>query len=173
MQKSEAIEKIIADANYRNLCNRIDRNGDLYQNFILWLLEMPDKKLLDLYAQPGFKYYMVRVITQTKGIQAKDNAWNKKHQFCLHMESIMVHHEYREPFDHDTIDKIEKELDNLPVCVSGFSYEKELLKLFVECGSISEVSRQTGISYKSIRTAVNATKQHIKNKIQNTSNHSA
>lgn len=167
MSKSDIIEQIVADANYRNLCNRIDKAGDLYQNFIVWLLEMPEKKLISLYETPYFKYCMVRVITQKRKLMYVDEAWYERARFVGGFDGYDISDtEYNH--DIDTIaGKVEQVLHELPVCDSGFSYEKELFTASLEIKSLRELSRQTGISYKSIRRSIHATTDHIRSKVQN------
>jgi len=119
---------------------------DLKQHLFLQLLEKPDGFILELEMKGKLKSYVVKMI------------WNISHwtkgNFKPRSKEVLV-----EKFK-DVKDDIDEEVD-IPLHKLHW-YNRELLKLYAECGTYQAVSNATMIPVKSVFENVRKTKKIIK-----------
>jgi DNA-directed RNA polymerase specialized sigma24 family protein len=136
---------------------------DLRQEMFLVLLEIPTKKFKELHELNRVKGYLVR--TMLNMIQSNKSMFYKKFrsmdwQRVVEFEDTGIidesNHEY-----HQLLGTVDESLTDV------YWYDATLMRLYAECGeNVMEVSRRTGIPYKSIYPIIHRTRKKIKDKLK-------
>lgn len=163
LSKKEIIEKISQDNNYLNIAIAVAKNNllykDLFQDGLIVLLEMDDKKLKAIYKKNQLKYYFFGVLRMLQ------RQGNKRKISTIDFSVLDLPDSISEASDMPP--ELQQIIDSEVDVLLEESYGKALLKLIVDMGSEAEVSRKTGITQQSIHYVVGNTKKALKKKYGN------
>jgi hypothetical protein len=132
---------------------------ELRQEVFLVLCEMDEDRLLQMFNDGYLKFFIVRTILN----MAKSDRSNFSKTFRKVYEEVSDNCT-EEPYDETLSHKLDKSMEVL------HWYEREILKLFAESGNLLQVSRDTGIPYRSLLKTVKKVKTLLKYKIRNNAN---
>lgn len=134
----------------------IELQDDLRQEVFLVLCEMEEDRLLQMFNDGYLKYFIVRTILN----MAKSDRSNFSRTFRRVYEEVSDNYQV-EVYDESISDKLRKSMEVL------HWYEKEIFRLYSESGNLLQVSRDTGIPYRSLLKTVKKVKTLLKYKIRN------
>lgn len=173
MTRDEIIQQILQTQDYERLCKSIDPAGDLYQEFLLVILEQTEEQLRQ--RLPYLKWYCVRIITGCSSYRNKYSNYRQRH---VEFDGNMVIADDQESLE-DIHCGISKAFE------SENWYDKELF-LAAATGitdsrtgevkafrSVLQLSKAIEIPYKTITDSLDATRKRLKEKVQNIADHSA
>lgn len=171
MNRNDIITEIYNDKQYINYCKKVCQHGDLYndlfQYVVLYLMEMPEKRLIELHESGGLKMYIARIIYA--------NGTNPTRQFMrqyisdgdLDYKTIGQLDESNENDDYETkINHINKGIKTeIKECINKGFYPAsvKLLEIYAECGSYQEVANRTKIPYKTVYRHINSLREKLIN----------
>ena len=156
---------------------RIDVAEDFVQEMYIKIYTYSQKKENDLmYNENDVNYFFIYVTLKN---MYYDNLRRSKNKILVELEDVKIveDEDYSEidfNFKNDKIKLWELELDNQIESILEYNSQKASLyyikfvyqKVFIEQTSISELSRNAGISYWSLRNTTQIIKQQIKNGTQ-------
>ena len=146
MQSLEKHKKWIASYKYPE---------DLYQESIYSLLNQGQEKIIKLHKDMELdRYFSKVVIMNHKQCRSKHNA-NFKDDRALYYTGLDQDQYYGQVTE--TID-LDKDLD----MITNYWYEKEILKMYVDCGTITKLSQETKIPYKTLQRTISKLKKRMK-----------
>jgi len=128
---------------------------ELKQEVFLVLCEMEEERLLQMFNDGYLKYFIVRTILN----MAKSDRSNFSRTFRKVYEEVQD--QANEVYDESITEKLNKSMEIL------HWYEREIFRLFSESGNLLQVSRDTGIPYRSLLKTVKKVKTLLKYKIRN------
>lgn len=186
MTKEEIIAHVLAKKDLETLCGKIDTNGDLYQEFMLFLLEQPEEELKA--REQYIDYYCVRIIMKSSFYrEAYEKYYKHHHSFSglIRSQEYIVNHETGEysyqdssPEELEAKEEQENTLCNIEEILKNENWFDRELFLAATTGitdhhtgeiktyrSVLQMSKDVGIPYKTIKNSLNATTKRIKNKI--------
>src|SRR5258705_8637674 len=143
---------------YKAICLRLTRDpqlaDDLFQEFMLVLLEYDEHKLSEIRQPDAFLYKIL-----------KNMACSSTSEF---------YKTYRQPVDKETVmdfmgncSQRTKENKNFSSAFrSLYWYDREILKLYVQTGSAAGISEKLCIPYKSLQRTVAQAKRKIKDRMK-------
>lgn len=131
---------------------------ELRQEVFLVLCEMDEDRLFQMFNDGYLKYFIVRTILN----MAKSDRSNFSRTFRKVYEEVQD--QPTEEYDESINEKLNKSMEIL------HWYEREVMKLFAESGNLLQVSRDTGIPYRSLLKTVKKVKTLLKYKIRNNAN---
>lgn len=134
----------------------VELQDDLRQEVFLVLCEMEEDRLLQMFNDGYLKYFIVRTILN----MAKSDRSNFSRTFRRVYEDVSDNYQV-EVYDESISDKLRKSMEVL------HWYEKEIFRLYSESGNLLQVSRDTGIPYRSLLKTVKKVKTLLKYKIRN------
>lgn len=134
----------------------VELQDDLRQEVFLVLCEMEEDRLLQMFNDGYLKYFIVRTILN----MAKSDRSNFSRTFRRVYEEVSDNYQV-EVYDESISDKLRKSMEVL------HWYEKEIFRLYSESGNLLQVSRDTGIPYRSLLKTVKKVKTLLKYKIRN------
>ena len=148
-----------------------DLSEDLVQETFLQLMSMNQHKLLIIIESGKIKTYICKILMvkyyskksqfNRKFVQYKKKKIESDESFLEHLanknsevvEEVNSHNQ-----------KLKKQIDDVLETID--EYDKDLFKLYFESGiSIRKLSKETGISFKSIQYTIEKVKKHIKNQL--------
>jgi len=148
-----------------------DLSEDLVQETFLQLMSMNQHKLLIIIESGKIKTYICKILMvkyyskksqfNRKFVQYKKKKIESDESFLEHLanknsevvEEVNSHNQ-----------KLKKQIDDVLETID--EYDKDLFKLYFESGiSIRKLSKETGISFKSIQYTIEKVKKHIKKKL--------
>jgi len=134
----------------------VELQDDLRQEVFLVICEMEEDRLLQMFNDGYLKYFIVRTILN----MAKSDRSNFSRTFRRVYEEVSDNYQV-EVYDESISDKLRKSMEVL------HWYEKEIFRLYSESGNLLQVSRDTGIPYRSLLKTVKKVKTLLKYKIRN------
>lgn len=161
MNRNEIIENIYKDKKYIEYCKQVCRSDlyqDLFQYTILYLMEMPESKLIALSESGDLRMYIARIIYINAKSERSD--FNKKYKDKIIYNEFI---EY-EPFNEDLFIEVNKEIKHEMIeCTKKNIYPAsvKLLEIYAECGSYQEVANRTKIPYKTVRRHIITLREKI------------
>jgi len=143
------IDKVISDANYKKICQRINYQyaDDIYQEVCCELLTMDESRLPEL-SYLNFWFYRVSLNVISRHGQLGKYI-HRKEQLTLTSGS-----------DELTKEQLMKEAERFMLSLSEF--ENRIILLYNQYGSMKEVQRITGVSYSALRSVKELIKQKAK-----------
>jgi hypothetical protein len=131
---------------------------DLRQEISLIVLEYDEEKIIELIhkGKPVFKFWIVRVCCNQ--LHSKNGKMFKQYNTLLPIENVnrLMSEIDLNQYDHNTIDQVQKLIDKL------YWYDKEILKMYIESGSVRKVAQLTGIPHTSIFITIKNIQKCIK-----------
>lgn len=159
MNRSEIIEQLYLSKDINEAIGKMqpyELQDDLRQEVFLVLCEMDEDRLLKMYSDGYLKYFVVRTIVN----MAKSDRSNFARTFRKVYEEVGDLGSV-EPYDESLTEKLNYSLKVL------HWYEKEIFRLYSECGNLLQVSRDTKIPYRSLLKTIKKVKTLLKYKIRN------
>ena len=147
------------------MCAKIcsDNTDDLWQETLLILLEYNEEKIINLHTTGKLKFFVCKIMMNQS--HSNSSAFHKKYR----KQDFF----YKSDIDNEEYDYEQDVLINK--CVSEMSlyassndnnwYRNELFKLYIEQGSMRELSKNTGIPVMSIHRSINEFKNDIKQRL--------
>lgn len=162
MNREQIIDAFVKDGEYRDITRRVAGADadDLYQELVLFVLEIPDEKLARL-NDTCLKCFFYRMAQ--KQYNSKNSAFYRKYKKERYLLRDMVdaYEAPDEPAPDDKTEKVDRAIQDLSRGPAW--YDIALLTLYAEKGSQSEVAKATGIPFRSVsHTVQNARKLIIK-----------
>lgn len=134
---------------------------DLRQEVSIILLEYDKDKLSEIEnkGKSVFKFWVVRVCCNQTSVNGK---LNKTYNVLIPVEDInkFIKNKVQTDFDNSIVKQIEIRINKL------YWYDKEILKLYIELGSVRKVSKQTGIPHTSIFITIKNIQKCIKQSLE-------
>lgn len=163
MTRDEIISEYLKDPEYKRMCQMVcpDLADDLYQDLTICILEMDGEKLVRLASESlrGYFYQMVR-----KQVFSTNSKFYKKYIRDQHMIKVKSADIVRalQPLalDKDMLDKVNRAKAQL------YWYDKEILEMYYEMGTLKLVANDIGIPLGSVRYTVKTATSLIKKKIK-------
>lgn len=167
MDANQIILDFYRSGELKKICSTITGNSqltkDLEQEVVLYLLEKPESKILDVYNKGYFKFYVVKMVLTL--YNCTTTPFSNKYRHNKNDEYLDKDYDSAETFYNDNIDVLwalaEKEIDSWNKN-GGFPYEKEMLKLFMKTNNMREMNRLTKIPYRSICYTMDEIKKKLK-----------
>jgi hypothetical protein len=134
---------------------------DLRQEVSIILFEYDKDKLTDIVSKGKnvFRFWVVRICCN----QVSNNGrLNKTYKVLIPVEDITkyIKKETDIDVDYSIVKQIEGRINGL------YWYDKEILKLYIELGSVRKVSKQTGIPHTSIFITIKNVQKCIKQSLE-------
>lgn len=136
-----------------------DLQSDLRQEVFLVLCEMEEDRLMKMYEDGYIKFFIVRTILNMAKSDRSNFARTFRRVYSEVEDNYCV-----EEYDDSLNVKLNKSLEIL------HWYEKEIFKLYSDCGNLLQVSRETKIPYRSLLKTIKKVKTLLKYKIRNYAN---
>lgn len=163
MTKEEIISQYLKDPEYKRMCQLAspDHADDLYQDLTIYLLEMDGEKLIRLASESlrGYFYQMV-----SNQVFSKNSNFYRKYKRDRQMVRAKPEEIIRalEPLtmDKDILDKVLRAKAQL------YWYDKDILDLYYEMGTLKKLAEDVGIPIASIHYTVKTATSLLKKKIK-------
>ncbi|TWF38839.1 DNA-directed RNA polymerase specialized sigma24 family protein [Chitinophaga polysaccharea] len=163
MNREQIINQLSRDNEYHNICRQIGRDDadDLYQELMLYILEIPEEKLTRL-NESCLKCFFYRMAE--KQYKSKTSAFHKKYR--REAEIIREHANDIVAIGQDTgID--EDVINDVVAAVQGlYWYDRGIVELYAEKGNMRTVSAETGIPLISIHGTVQNARKAVRAKLK-------
>ena len=167
MDASQIILDFYRSGELKKICTTITGNNqlskDLEQEVVLYLLEKPQSKIMDIHNKGYFKFYVVKMVMTL--YNCTTTPFSNKYRHNKNDEYLDKDYDSAETFYNENIDVLwalaEKEIDSWNKN-GGFPYEKEMLKLFMKTNNMREMNRLTKIPYRSICYTMDEIKKKLK-----------
>jgi len=134
---------------------------DLRQEVAYIVLQYDSKKIgeLESKGKQVFKFWIVRICCNQTN--SKYGKFGRLYASLLPVEDILKFVKEEEP-----IDNSQEVADGISKIVEGlYWYDQEILKMYVELGSVRKVSKQTGIPHTSIFITIKNIRKCIKSQL--------
>jgi transposase-like protein len=135
---------------------------DLRQEVAYIVLQYDRKKISELEdkGKQVFKFWIVRICCNQTN--SKYGKFGRMYANLIPVEDILKFVKEEEPIDNsqEVADGITKLVDEL------YWYDQEILKMYVELGSVRKVSKQTGIPHTSIFITIKKIRSCIKSRLE-------
>jgi hypothetical protein len=135
---------------------------DLRQEVAYIVLQYDSEKIaeLEVKGKQVFKFWIVRICCNQTN--SKYGKFGRLYGSLLPVEDIMKFVKEEEP-----IDNSQEVADGISKIVEGlYWYDQEILKMYVDLGSVRKVSKQTGIPHTSIFITIKKIRSCIKQQLQ-------
>lgn len=134
---------------------------DLRQEVAYIVLQYDSKKISELEdkGKQVFKFWIVRICCNQTN--SKYGKFGRMYATLIPVEDILKFVKEEEPIDNsqEVADGIAKLVEEL------YWYDQEILKMYVELGSVRKVSKQTGIPHTSIFITIKKIRSCIKSRL--------
>lgn len=134
---------------------------DLRQEVAYIVLQYDSKKIIELEdkGKQVFKFWIVRICCNQTN--SKYGKFGRMYATLIPVEDILKFVKEEEPIDNsqEVADGIAKLVEEL------YWYDQEILKMYVELGSVRKVSKQTGIPHTSIFITIKKIRSCIKSRL--------
>ena len=134
---------------------------DLRQEIALIVLEYDKEKIAELESKGKqvFKFWIVRICCNQTN--TKYGKFGRMYKSLIPVEDVsrFIAEEEKVNDDQHIVDNITKKMNDL------YWYDKEILKMYIELGSVRKVSAQTGIPHTSIFITIKNIRKCIKDSL--------
>lgn len=169
MTKDEAIERIFKTGILKKICRQIadpSFSDDLEQEIYVAMLRKPEPLLQELWDKGQMHFYLTRVATNL--YRSSTSKFTKKHKQFEHNDDVSTISDmyYAENSDPEQIEQImiaSKKIISSWDKPNEFPYLQQLFLLYLQSPSMAEISRLTGIPYRTVKKTINELKQKLKN----------
>lgn len=167
MTRDEIIERIARDKEYMTICRQVTAQQadqyaeDLYQELFLIIMDLPEQRLLDLYATCFRCYYYRMAERQFFSDRSKfHKAVRKPGTFIrTKAEDIAAFYDHS-PIEPEIIERLARAMNELPFV------DAELLKLYAERNSVKQVSKDSGVPIRSVYKIISNAKRNVQIKVE-------
>lgn len=163
MTRDSIISSLYTDKDITDAINKMhpeELRDDLRQEMFMVILEMPEQKLKERYAEGSLKWYLIR--TMLNMIKSDRSNFYMKFRRCH--EEITDKHDIPQVSESD--DELLMKVNNIVDSVHW--YEREILLLHADKGkTFKAISNETKIPYRSILETMKNTKHKLKKLIRN------
>lgn len=174
MLRDSIILSLESDSNLKAQSKRKDANGDLWQQVLLYYLEMDETKLVNMFNSGYLRYHCLCLIN-TKSVNYRHFGKHEKKQ--VYLEDIN-HDEQADTFEYNFGRDEQEHLLN-HIIEQESVYDRELIKILFKgielpngetkkIKSLVELSQITGISYYTLRNSIIKFKKRAAEKIKHT-----
>lgn len=165
MGKNEIVAELFTSKEFNDCIGKMEPEhlrDDLRAEVALILLETDERKLIEIHANGGLKYYTVRIIMNL--IQSKTSLFYKLYR----QQVVEITDRYMKGEDQDIEaralkedleDKAIKEIDNL------YWYNGEMVRLYLKYGNYRAIQQNTRIPYSSAYKTIQKSFEEIKQKV--------
>lgn len=171
MIKNAIILEIESNRNLKSLAKSRDRHGDLWQNVLMYYLEMNEQKLINIY-NAGYLFQHCNLLITRSSLNYHDFDKHNNKQVYIDDISFDAPDEVEYSF---TRDELEYTLNHLLNQES--TYDRELINLvyrgvempngeYKKFRNLKHISDETGISYYTLRSSLSAIKKRLNEKIK-------
>ena len=165
MGKNEIVEQLFTSKEFNDCINKMEPDhlrDDLRAEVVLILLETEEKKLIEIHASGGLRYYIARIIVNS--IMSKTSPFYKRYrQQLVEITDKYIAGEEQDlearAAKEDMEDKAIKEIDNL------YWYNGEMVKLYLKHGNYRAIEEETRIPYTSAYKTIQKSFAEIKQKV--------
>lgn len=164
MGKNEIIEELFKSREFNECINKMEPEhlrDDLRSEVVLILLETDERKLMDIHASGGLKFYTVRIILNL--IQSKTSGFYKQYRQQLSELNDRFAYEFTDLEEREQREEVEDkvlgEVENL------YWYNKELVQLYLQHGNYRAIEKLTKIPFVSAYKTIQKSFQEIKQKV--------
>jgi len=179
MNKDEIILSVFNDKELKSLAGKYDVNGDLWSELMLYLCEMDAERIEHIYSQGFMRYHVVSCITRSSLMYQN----YVKHERKLSFTDEPIGVDIEDSIYNELIEISGKEInkDELVYLINHIAmmentYDRELFLLitqgvdlgngeFRKFNTISEISKETGISYTTLYNSYKKTIKRINEKV--------
>mgnify|MGYP006268971177 CR=1 FL=1 len=159
MNRSEIITELYESPDINEAIGKMqpyELQDDLRQEVFLVLCEMDEERLFKMYEDGYLKYFVVRTIVNMAKSDRSNFArtFRKVYEEVGDLGSVEI-------YDESLTERLTTSMEIL------HWYEKEIFKLWAECGNLLQVSRDTGIPYRSLLKTIKKVRLLLKYKIRN------
>ncbi len=183
--KNDIIGKLFSSKEFNDCINKMEPEhlrDDLKSEVVMILLEMDEKKIIDLHQKNELKFYAVRIILNL--MQSSSSPFYKKFRGLerVYMDDMAVEHDrsegqrlfndaaqiadasfidvegvFTERVAREEMEDLAlKEVDNL------YWYDREIIRLYLQLGSYRKVEAETGIPWESIYFSIAKARKKIR-----------
>ena len=134
---------------------------DLRQEIAVIVLEYDSKKINDLEekGKQVFKFWIVRICCNQTN--SKYGKFGRLYASLVPVEDIVKFVK-----EEDDIDNSQELVDGISKIINGlYWYDQEILKMYIELGSVRKVSKQTGIPHTSVFITIKNIRKCIKQQL--------
>lgn len=163
--KNEIVTEVFNSKDFNDCIGKMEPEhlrDDLRAEVVLILLETDERRLIEIHASGGLKYYTVRIIINL--IQSKTSLFYKRYrQQVAELTDRFIACEEQDFEDRATREEIEdraiREIDNL------YWYNHDIIRLYMQLGNYRAIEEATTIPYSSAYKTVQKSIQIIKEKV--------
>lgn len=166
MNREQIIDAFVKDGEYRVMCRKVAGADadDLYQELVLYVLEIPEPKLARL-NETCLKCFFYRMAV--KQYQSRNSAFYRKYKRERSMLAQVDGERLADMLYDETADPlpaVERAIDEL---AQGPAWaDVAVLRLCAEAGAQKEVAKATGIPVKTVSNMVNSARKLITKKVK-------
>ena len=156
MDRNEIIHILLHEPQIKRFCSiGGEFSDDLYQSTWVLILEIPEKKLIQIYNKGYLIFYIFRIIKstqcqsqrkETKKLIVGDN--EVRTMRCRPSKDSIQSSDFNKVNARIQLQKISDTLDKI------HWYDKKIFELYLEEGSYRKVEKKTGIGYNSVQDTV-------------------
>ncbi len=165
MGKNEIVAALFTSKDFNDCISKMEPDhlrDDLRAEVALILLETEERRLVEMHANGGLRYYTVRIIINL--IMSKTSLFYKRYrQQLVELTDKFIAEEGPDIEERATREGIEdqaiSEIDNL------YWYNSGIVKLYLKHGNYRAIEEDTGIPYSSAYKTVQKSFQEIKQKV--------
>lgn len=174
-------EKILSDltkrADIKQVIRNITKNDvyygeELYQELFIILCEQPEEKIIQMHCEGWIDHFIIRVLNNSfnsttspfyhkvkKGVQNKIDHIDEENGID-HMEELIDKHSSEVSAQYEAeVALVSEEIEKL------YWYDRDIVKLWLKLGTVTAVSKQTGIGTFPLRQTMKSSKEELKKAI--------
>lgn len=163
--KNEIVTELYNSKDFNDCIGKMEPEhlrDDLRSEVTLILLETDERRLVDMHANGGLRYYTVRIIINS--ILSKSSPFYKRYRQqaaeLVDRFSAGEEQDFEERMTREEIeDKALSEIDNL------YWYNTKMVRLYMEMGNYRAIEKDTGIPYSSAYKTIQKSIEQIKEKV--------
>lgn len=169
VMRNQIIQGVYNDKQYLSYCKRVCKQGDLYndlfQYVVLYLLEMPELKLIELHESGNLRSYIARIIYINANSERSE--FRKQYRSELDIDGLVLMQveDYADFEIELKLNHVKSELTKeINECTEKGVYPAsvKLLEMYAETGSFQEVANRTNIHYRTVYRHINSLIDKIK-----------
>lgn len=160
---------ILSDGSLQQSINNmipLSYRDDFRSHLYLQILEIPNKKLKEALKKGYFKYYIIRIICNTNGINSSFWKETRNHGFWepnMVLELDTTYETNQEEYDYDKDNEyVIRNAQVDQILKSIHWYHQELFRLHRQGNTYRQIEKLTGINYQSVRLSILKTIDTIK-----------
>jgi len=170
MQARALIMDLYETGQIRKTCRQVlpTLADDLEQEVMLTLLEKPESKIVAAHQGGYFLWYVVRIILNLA--RSKNASMHRQYRHLDPIEELNQDLPEESHYDTDIEAQFQAAQDEMNSWAEAgqYPYDKNLFELHLQIRTKKELSRRTGIPYRSVCYTIDNAKEKIKSKLNGT-----